>query len=368
MQLVVRAGIGGHRRKRRCGDRHSEERDGQRVDDLRVTEGGDGAARQPGGDERVDVGRELYDAAARDHRQEVAHHFGDLGVAAPETETCSLAEQLQHQGELYAELETAAADCAPRRPDRDARLIARRAGMRADDERGDDGGAPHHRRGVAEEELLMAVQHADAEGRQHQERDARKEDAHQVDREGARLSGKTGSDGVEQPRRRQHADEREDAGDQRQEPGDGASHLARLFLFALRPQRRVDGNERRRQHAFAQQVLQEIRNAESRGVRICGGRSPEIVAKHALPHKSGEPAEKDARTDQQRGSGGARHLRRSGCSRRDVVLRIGHEARRIPSPGPSRAPNLPFPPQTRRPAINLYKMHGKARGDVRPPW
>ena len=160
----------------------------------------------------------------------------------------------------------------------------------------------------------------------------------------AGLPGKSGRDGVEEPRRRQHAEEREASRHQRQQPSDGAGHLARLLPFSLGAQRRVDGNERGREDAFAEQVLQEVGDAQRRRIGVGGGRGPQVMAEDPLPHQPREPAEQDARADQQRGSGGARSFRRSSRSRRHALLpallAIGHDARRIPSPGAARAPFL----------------------------
>ena len=56
--------------------------------------------------------------------------------------------------------------------------------------------------------------------------------------------------------------------DERQQRRDGAGDARRLCAFAARDERRVDGDERRGQRAFAEQVLQKIRNPEGRHERI----------------------------------------------------------------------------------------------------
>ena len=56
---------------------------------------------------------------------------------------------------------------------------------------------------------------------------------------------------------------------ERQDGADRAGHAARFLLVALRKQARIDRNERRRKHAFAEQILQEIGDAEG-GVECVG--------------------------------------------------------------------------------------------------
>ena len=183
-------------------------------------------------------------------------------------------------------MQAAAGDRAPRRPDRDARLVA--AQPRARDQGDDDRRAPHDRRGVAEKKPVMAVENADAERRQDQKRDAGKENADEHDRERARRAGKAGRDQIEQPRRREPAEQGENAGDERQEAGDRARHTPRLVILATRSQGRVNRDERGREHALAEQVLQEVRDADGGGVRIRGRRRSEVVPQHALPHEPRE--------------------------------------------------------------------------------
>ena len=73
-----------------------------------------------------------------------------------------------------------------------------------------------------------------------------------------------GAISVDQQRRREHADEHEHGDDQRQQRRDGAGDAVGLAPLAARDQRGVDRDERRRQRAFAEQVLQEVGNAERR--------------------------------------------------------------------------------------------------------
>src|SRR5207248_8875448 len=190
--------------------------------------------------------------------------------------------------------------------------LAGRARMSAEDERGDDGSAPDLRRGVAEEEAVMAVEDTDAEGGEDEQRDAGKEDPDEDDGEGARVSVETGSDQIEQPGRRGYPDQRQRAGQKRQQPGAGAGYLARFPFFAAPAQRRIDGDEAGGEHALTEQVLQEVRDAQRGRVGVRGGRRREVIAEHALADQPGDPAQEDPCRDEQRRGAFARGYLRGG--------------------------------------------------------
>ena len=81
------------------------------------------------------------------------------------------------------------------------------------------------------------------------------------------------------------------ADDQRQQRRDGAGDAVGLAALAAREQRGVDRNERRRQRALAEQVLQEVGNPERGRERV--GRvvaQAEVVREDALPDQAGDPA------------------------------------------------------------------------------
>ena len=80
-----------------------------------------------------------------------------------------------------------------------------------------------------------------------------------------------GRDEVDQQGRGEDADSDQHGSEQRQDRKDGAGDAARFFLFLMRQQTGVDGDEGGRQHAFAEKVLQEIGDAE-RGAEGVGGR------------------------------------------------------------------------------------------------
>ena len=140
----------------------------------------------------------------------------------------------------------------------------------------------------------MAIQYSQTPGRKHQQPRAWKENAHQRNGQIALRSGKPGRDDVDQPGRHQHADQAQYRDRQCQRRAHRARHLARLFLLAFGQQSRVDRDKGRRQHAFAEQVLQKIGNSKCgvEGVRGVRAQS-EIMREHAQPHQSDQAAEQN---------------------------------------------------------------------------
>src|SRR4029079_3174152 len=105
-------------------------------------------------------------------------------------------------------------------------------------------------------------------------------------------------------------------------------------LVAARHERRVDGNERGRQGALAEEVLQEVRDAERRRERIGGSVSEtEIMREDALADEPGDAAKKNAGGDKRRPAG-ARAWSRRGRGRCGDWI----------SPSPRRAPPAPACP------------------------
>jgi hypothetical protein len=68
---------------------------------------------------------------------------------------------------------------------------------------------------------------------------------------------------------------------------------------AARKRRRVDRNERGRERALSEEVLQQVGNAEC-GVEGIGriGRLAEVVREYTLADESGEPAAQDPERDE----------------------------------------------------------------------
>src|SRR5262249_25578536 len=82
-------------------------------------------------------------------------------------------------------------------------------------------------------------------------------------------------------------------------------------------QARVNRNERSGERAFAEQILEQVRNAE-RGVERVGGQRllAEVMREDPCPHQAGEAADENAGRDHRigRGEAPARGRRVSGHS------------------------------------------------------
>ena len=163
---------------------HAEQADGQQVQHLGVAQAGHGPGRQEADDGRVDPAGDLQDPAAQHHRDEAAAHLGHLG-RQPAQAGAEAAQQIQRHGQLHQQLQGAAGDRAPgggggQRVALAGRAAREHVGPVLQHQRGDDGRVPQHRRDVGQEEAAVAVQHAQAPGRQHQDAGAGEHDAHQA--------------------------------------------------------------------------------------------------------------------------------------------------------------------------------------------
>ena len=67
-----------------------------------------------------------------------------------------------------------------------------------------------------------------------------------------------------------------------------SASFARLFVLLLGPQPRVNGDERGRQHPFAEQVLKKIRNAKSGAKGVGGIRVAKKMGKNAVANQAGD--------------------------------------------------------------------------------
>ena len=163
----------------------------------------------------------------------------------------------------------------------------------------DDGAVPEDGRGVREEETAVAVEDAEAEGREDEEAGAGKEDPDEPDRQLAPLPGEAWGEDVDEERRRQDAQCRQENRQERQERSDRTCRAARLLLLPLCEKARVDGDERRRQRALAEEVLENVRGAERRpeGVRRQG--AAEVVGEDPLADEPREPAQEDPCADEE---------------------------------------------------------------------
>ena len=69
-------------------------------------------------------------------------------------------------------------------------------------------------------------------------------------------------------------------------------------VTSLREQPAVDRDERSREHSFAQQVLQEVRDAHGGTEDITGERGPKVIGEDLFADESGDPAQEDSERDQ----------------------------------------------------------------------
>ena len=200
-----------------------------------------------------------------------------------------------HRRQLHDKLQRAADDRSQRQNLREAR---QRRLIAEDDERADHRGVPHDRRGVRQQEAAVAVEHAEAPRGEHEQAGAGKQDANEPNRQLALLALEPGRDDVDEERRREHADEDDDAHREREKRGHRARHPVGVATLAAGEERGVHGNERRRQRAFAEQVLQEIGNAERGAERVGFDAQAEIVREDPLPDEAGQPRQQDAGRDE----------------------------------------------------------------------
>ena len=144
---------------------------------------------------------------------------------------------------------------------------------------------------------MVAVQDAEAPGREDEQSRAGKEDANQLNRQLALVALEAGRDRVDQQRRREHAQQHQHGDEQREQRADSAGDAVCILSLAARDERRIDRNERRRQRAFTKQVLQEVRNAErgTEGVRVAA--KPKKVREDALADQTRQAGDQNAGCD-----------------------------------------------------------------------
>ena len=128
-------------------------------------------------------------------------------------------------------------------------------------------------------------------------------------RQRALRAAETWRDQIDQHRRGEHADQHDCAHGEGEQRADRAGDAIGVAI-AAGDERRVDRNERRRQRAFAEQVLQEVGNAERGAERIGFDAEAEVVREDPLPDEAGHPREENADRDEDRGAA-ARHPRRA---------------------------------------------------------
>ena len=95
-----------------------------------------------------------------------------------------------------------------------------------------------------------------------------------------------------------HADEHQNRRNEREQRRDRPCHARGLFPFLPRNKSRIDRNERGRQCAFAEEVLQKIRDPESGHERVGRIGQPEVLSEEALPDEAREAAAENPERDE----------------------------------------------------------------------
>jgi hypothetical protein len=171
----------------------------------------------------------------------------------------------------------------------------------------------------------VAVEHAEAPCGHHEQRDAREQDAHQQDRELAGLAFEAWREDLHERGRADDAEQRDQRGDQRQQRADRARDPRGLRFATLGKQPRIDRDERGREHALTEQVLQEVRDAQRGPERIRRGGEAHVVGDRALADEAGDARQEDAGADRHRTAEASRRgwagVRHGGDCRRRLSSR-----------------------------------------------
>lgn len=93
---------------------------------------------------------------------------------------------------------------------------------------------------------------------------------HDANREQPYFPFESGRDQVDDPRRDQDADHVDNTDDQTKERGDHTSDAARHLFVVFGEQSRINRNERSGKDPFSEQVLQEVRDLQSRFIGARG--------------------------------------------------------------------------------------------------
>ena len=253
-----------HRRELRGRNGHAEEADGHQVNGLGISDGRHRARGQQCGQQRIDESAHLDDATTHEGGHKVGQDGADVNRGSRHAEAKRW-RQTPDGGPLHEDLQQAPRDARPRRRNRQ---FGHRAAGAEGQQCADDGKVPRDWRGVTQEEPAMAVEDAEAPGREYEESRTRKEDPDEQDGERTLVAGKPRGNQGHQQRGGDHADHHHTGHDERQESADGAGHAVGLGLVFLREQPGVDRDEGRRERAFAEKILEEIGNAKGGGERV----------------------------------------------------------------------------------------------------
>ncbi len=144
----------------------------------------------------------------------------------------------------------------------------------------------------------MAIENAEAPGRDREETCAGEENAHQTDGQlelGPRESRRNNAG---QKRRGEYADEDQARHCQGEQAEHRAGDVVRLIFCFTGKQIGIYGDEGSRERPLAKEVLQEIRDAERSPEGVGRVGVSEIVGKNTIPQQTGDAAEQDTRCHQ----------------------------------------------------------------------
>ena len=271
---------------------HAEEADGQSVDGLGESHSGEGAFTEEGGQPLVHIRADVHHATAHCDGHEIPENFAHVRGVRLGARAELMSEPQDHR-HLHGELQGAPHHRTPRQFDR--QLVQVR--MPIDQHGPDHRQIPYHGRGIGEEEFAMAVENAEAPGGAHQQSGAWEQDAHQGDDQFRRCSDRRCSQAqspIDEIRAcRQYAEQDDHGRSQRQNRADGSGDAVGFLIVAFGEQAGVDGDEGGGEDAFAEEILQEVGDAEG-GVEGVGFvEQAEVGAEDALPHESHHAAEQD---------------------------------------------------------------------------
>ncbi len=129
---------------------------------------------------------------------------------------------------------------------------------------------------------------------QNEQPGSRKEDADNGDRQVPLGAGEARRNQSRQQRRRDDPERHDDRDHQREQRAHRARHPVGLLPVAFGEQARIDGDERPRQRPFAEQILQEIGDAEGGVERVGGVRAQaEIVSEDPKTDQPRKATEQD---------------------------------------------------------------------------
>ena len=163
-----------------------------------------------------------------------------------------------------------------------------------EDQRRHHRGVPEDGRCVGHEEAAVAVKNSQAPRGEDEQSGAWKKNSGELDRQVALLRWKAIRDYRDEPGSRHHPNQNDDRCNERQDAGYCPGELRGLLLIPASQQPSVFWNERGREHAFAQQVLEQIGDSESGIERVCGEIGAHVPGDHGLANEPGKTAEKDS--------------------------------------------------------------------------